>query len=192
MSANVWFEEVNIGLINELKKTVKIRNEQGLLVTLPDNAFMVRKPEKEFKFETFPCISIYNKDYKHDVLRYIDKQPVKKSISGNKAILEDIAIPFNLNYQIDFWSDFQTDMDTMTHTWLTSHFRQFNLDVIDDGGNNQSCNVLMQGSVIKSDLIQGSTRIFHSILNYLIWVEIDEETVYNTDIVTNINLQVTE
>ena len=188
MSANVWFEEVNRGLIAELKNSVKIKDSNGSLVSLPDNAFVVRKPEKEFKFETFPCISIYNKDYKHDVLRYVECEKVVKQISGNKALIEDTAVPFNLSYQIDFWADYQSDMDCITRTWLMSHFRQFNLNVIDDGGNPRSCNVLSQGSIIKSDLMQGNNRLFHSILNYLIWVEIDDEIGYNTDIVTKINV----
>lgn len=188
MSANVWFEEVNRGLIDELKNSVKIKDSNGSLVSLPDNAFVVRKPEKEFKFETFPCISIYNKDYKHDVLRYVEGEKVVKQISGNKALIEDTAVPFNLSYQIDFWADYQSDMDCITRTWLMSHFRQFNLNVIDDGGNPRSCNVLSQGSIIKSDLMQGNNRLFHSILNYLIWVEIDDEIGYNTDIVTKINV----
>lgn len=188
MSANVWFEEVNTGLIAELKRTVKIKNQQGSLVTLPDNAFTIRKPEKEFMFETLPCVSIYNKDYKHDALRYVDNQPVKRSVNNGIATVEDIAVPFNLTYQIDFWSNFQSDMDVMTRTWLSTHFRQFNLDVIDDGGNNRSCNVLMQGKIVKSDLIQGSDRIFHSILNYLIWVEIDDEIQYNVNTVNKINI----
>lgn len=188
MSANVWFEEVNRGLIAELKNSVKIKDSNGSLVSLPDNAFVVRKPEKEFKFETFPCISIYNKDYKHDVLRYVEGEKVVKQISGNKALIEDTAVPFNLSYQIDFWADYQSDMDCITRTWLMSHFRQFNLNVIDDGGNPRSCNVLSQGSIIKSDLMQGNNRLFHSILNYLIWVEIDDEIGYNTDIVTKINV----
>lgn len=192
MSANVWFEEVNTGLLNELRKTVKIRNESGLLIPLRDEAYMVRKPEEDFKFETYPCVSIYNLSYTHDPFRY-NPEPVTISKDSVKSVMEESAIPFNLLYQIDFWSRYQTDMDTMTRTWLTSHFRQFNLAVVDDGGTERTCNCLVQGSVVKSDLILNGERLFHSIIKLLIWVELDDEIRYNKPIAgsRNIGLQQT-
>lgn len=186
MSANVWFEEVNIGLLKEIKDTVRIKDANGVLVELPDEALVVRKPEEDFKFETFPCISIYTRNYRHDPLRYNPTPVVVGQDEENATItLEDSAVPFNLDYQIDFWSKYQEDMDTMTRTWLTSHFRQFNLSVIDDGGTERTCNCLAKGSVIKSDLVRGGERLFHSIVNIQIWVELDGENRYNKPMVVD-------
>lgn len=184
MSANVWFEEVNIGLLQELKNTVRIRNSKGVLVALEDKALIIRKPEEDFKFEVFPCISIYNITYKHEPLRY-NPEPIKvgEDKENKLVILEDSAIPFDLTYQIDFWSKYQEDMDYMTRTWLNTHFRQFNLKVIDDGGTERTCNCLTQGSVIKSDLLLSGERLFHSIIKLHIWVELDNETRYNKHMV---------
>lgn len=184
MSANVWFEEVNTGLIQELKNTVRVKNSNGVLTALGDKSFVVRKPEEDLKFEVFPCVSIYNKDYKFDPQRY-DPQLIKvgEDKTNKLVTMEEPHIPFNLTYQIDFWSRYQTDMDTMTRTWLTKHFRQFNLSVKDDGNTTRSCNCMMQGSVIKSDLVDGKERLFHSIVNLKIWVEIDSETRYNMPMV---------
>ena len=184
MSANVWFEEVNTALLNEIKDTVRIKNSNGELLALEDKALMIRKPEEDFKFEIFPCVSIYNINYKHDPLRY-SSEPIVVGLdaNNNQMLLEDPAIPFNLFYQIDFWSEYQTDMDCMTRTWLSKHFRQFNLKVIDDGGVERSCNCLSQGSVIKSDLVYKGDRLFHSIIKLQIWVELDEETRYNKPMV---------
>lgn len=189
MSANVWFEEVNTGLLNELRKTVKIKNASGLLVSLNDEAFVVRKPEEDFKFESYPCVSIYNLDYKHDPVRY-NPSPVKVSanIENGFVTLEDPAVPFNLSYQLDFWAEYQTDMDCMTRTWLKSHFRQFNLVVVDDGGTKRTCNCLMKGSVVKSDLVLNGERLYHSIIKLLIWVELDDEIRYNEPIAGNRNI----
>ena len=183
MSANVWFEEVNTGLLNEIKNTVKIKNRKGLLVPLDDKALMVRKPEEDFKLESFPCVSIYNLSYKHDPMRY-NPEPivVGKDLERGIATLEDSAVPFNLEYQLDFWSDYQTDMDYMTKTWLKSHFRQFNLKVVDDGGTERTCNCLVQGSIVKSDLVLNGERLYHSIIKLLIWVELDDEIRYNNPI----------
>ncbi len=63
------------------------------------------------------------------------------------------------------------------------HFRQFNLDVVDDGGTERSCNCLRQGRLVKSDLVSGGERLFHSVIIYHIWVELDSETRYNKPMV---------
>ena len=135
MSANVWFEEVNKGLINEILKTVRIKNSSEDLVPLQKEAVIVRKPEEDFKLELLPCISIYNLSYKHDSKRY-NPEPLKvtEDEQNHLITLEEPAVSFNLDYQLDFWSEYMIDMDVMTGTWLSNHFRQFNLKVIDDGG----------------------------------------------------------
>ena len=193
MSANVWFEEVNTGLIKEIKDTVRVKNANGVLVALEDEALVVRKPEEDFKFEVFPCVSIYNLSYRHDLLRY-NPAPVRvgEDVENNIVVLEDPATPFNLNYQIDLWAKYQTDMDCMTRTWLMKHFRQFNLNVIDDGGVERSCNCLMQGSVVKSDLVLNGERLFHSIIKLQIWVELDGETRYNKPMVVQRDIDASE
>ena len=71
----------------------------------------------------------------------------------------------------------------MTRSWLVKHFRQFNLPVIDDGGVERTCNCMMKGSVVKSDLVLNKERLFHSIVNLEIWVELDDETRYNMPVV---------
>lgn len=193
MSANVWFEEVNIGLINEIKNTVRVRNANGVLVALEDNQIIIRKPEEDFKLEVFPCVSIYNLSYGHDPIRY-NPSPVivGDDKEKNALIMEESATPFNLLYQLDFWSRYQTDMDYMTKKWLMKHFRQFNLSVIDDGGTERSCNCLIQGKATKSDLVLEGERLFHTIIKYLIWVELDDETRYNKPKVDNVLISTKE
>ena len=186
MSANVWFEQVDVALISEIKNTVFHKNQSGILVPLEDTAIIVRKPEEEFKLETFPCVSIYNTTYKFDYKRH-SSEPVQVGIDlENKTlIMEEPAVPFNLSYQIDFWSKYQDDMNTMTMTWLSKHFRQFNLSVIDDGGVERSSNCLMRTRPTKSDLVSGGERLFHTIISYDIWVELDSQTRYNVSMVTS-------
>ena len=193
MSANVWFEEVNTGLLQELKNTIRVRDINGVLVALDDRALIIRKPEEDFKFEAFPCVSIYNLNYRHDPLRY-NPSPIKvgEDLDNNQIILEDPAVPFNLNYQIDFWAKYQTDIDYMTKSWFMKHFRQFNLKVIDDGGVERSCNCLTQGSVAKYDLILDGERLFHSLIKLQIWVELDDETRYNKPMVIRRDISASE
>lgn len=193
MSANVWFEEVNTGLLNEIKDTVRYKNANGVLVALEDKALVIRKPEEDFKFEVFPCVSIYNLNHRFDPLRY-NPAPVKvgEDLENKQVILEDPAVPFNLEYQIDFWAEYQEDMDCMTRTWLIKHFRQFNLKVIDDGGVERSCNCLSQRSSVKSDLVLNGERLFHSIIKLQIWVELDDETHYNKPMVVQRDIDASE
>ena len=192
MSANVWFEEVNIGLLEEIKNTVRIKNSKGVLNALKDEALLIRKPEEDFKLEVFPCVSIYNLSYKHDPVRYNPSPVIIEEDEKNKVVvMEDPAVPFNLDYQIDFWAKYQEDMDCMTRTWLSKHFRQFNLKVVDDGGVERTCNCLIQGSVVKSDLVLNGERLFHSIIKYQIWVELDDETRYNKPMVIQRSIDAT-
>ena len=192
MSANVWFEEVNIGLLEEIKNTVRVKNSKGVLKALKDEALLIRKPEEDFKLEAFPCVSIYNLSYKHDPVRYNPSPVMVEEDEKNKVVvMEDSAVPFNLDYQIDFWAKYQEDMDCMTRTWLSKHFRQFNLKVVDDGGVERTCNCLIQGSVAKSDLVLNGERLFHSIIKYQIWVELDDETRYNKPMVIQRSIDAT-
>ena len=192
MSANVWFEEVNIGLLEEIKNTVRVKNSKGVLKALKDEALLIRKPEEDFKLEVFPCVSIYNLSYKHDPVRYNPSPVIIEEDEKNKVIvMEASAVPFNLDYQIDFWAKYQEDMDCMTRTWLSKHFRQFNLKVVDDGGVERTCNCLIQGSVAKSDLVLNGERLFHSIIKYQIWVELDDETRYNKPMVIQRSIDAT-
>ena len=192
MSANVWFEEVNIGLLEEIKNTVRVKNSKGVLRALKDEALLIRKPEEDFKLEVFPCVSIYNLSYKHDPVRYNPSPVIIEEDEKNKVVvMEDSAVPFNLDYQIDFWAKYQEDMDCMTRTWLSKHFRQFNLKVVDDGGVERTCNCLIQGSVAKSDLVLNGERLFHSIIKYQIWVELDDETRYNKPMVIQRSIDAT-
>ena len=193
MSANVWFEQVDVALISEIKNTVFHKNQSGILVPLEDTAIIVRKPEEEFKLETFPCVSIYNLTYGHDPLRYNPALvKVGEDTENHLVILEEPAVPFNLDYQIDFWSKYQSDMDSMTRTWLMKHYRQFNLKVVDDGGAERTCNCLMKGKVTKSDLVLNNERLFHSVIKLQIWVELDDEIRYNKPMVTDRTINTSE
>lgn len=190
MSANVWFEEVDRGLLNEIRNTVKIRDMHGVLIPLEDNQLIVRKPEEDFKIEQYPCVSIYNLSEKFDPKRYNSRSVVvSRDYETKQATLEEPAVPFNLLYQIDFWAEYQEDMNFMTRQWLMKHFRQFNLDVVDDGGVKRSCNCIKNENPKKSDLILNKERLFHTIFSYYIWVELDDEIRYNKPMVTDINIK---
>lgn len=189
MSASVWYEQIERALTREIKESVVIYNKKGNPIPLDDKAITVRKPEDDFLVETFPCVSIYSPTSQFDVQRYNPVPVVKERYPEiHKMRVEDTAVSFNLDYQIDFWSRYITDMNDMTRSWLIKHFRQFNLPVIDVGGYDRNCNCMRTNELTKSDLVQGGKRLFHSYLTYRIWVELDEETRYNVDMVTSVKI----
>ena len=191
--SSIWKEEVDTGLINEIFNTVRVPNSKGILVPLSskEKQVLVRKPEEDFKPEKYPCVSIYNTGDNFSTKRY-NPNIIKKHIEGNVLTYEEGAVPFDLIYNIDFWARYQTDMNSMTKEWLKHHFRQFNLLVTDDGGNEVYVNCLRSGNARKSDLMSGGERLFHTIISYRIWVEIKDETPYNTNVATKVNIDVSQ
>lgn len=186
MSANVWYEEVERGLKEEILKTVKYLSTAGTIELVTSDMVFVRDPEEDLREELIPCVTITPLFDRFDPKRY-NPNPVIMSRNEEENMLEmqDSAVSFNLYYQIDFWSRYREDMNVMTRTWLKGHFRQFNLTVIDDGGVERSSNVLLNEQMKSSDLLKNQTRLFHSIISYVIWVELDDELGYNVNMVAD-------
>ena len=172
-SSSVWFEQVDTALINYIKGIVKLPNNHNILTPVP---VKVRKPDEDFKIEEYPCITLYNLySVKDDIRYYPDTIVVERDIDRKRLIEEKSAIPYNLFYQIDFWSRQQSHMNDMTRLWLGNHpDKCFNLPVKDISGVNRDSFVLMTDDLRKSDFLTGTDRTFHSSLTYKVWVEIDE------------------
>ena len=188
-SESVWFEQIDSALISLIQSTVSVYNSQGTLVPVP---VKVRKPDEDFKIEEYPCITLYNLYSKRDEIRYYpDKNIVSRDVEHKTLELESSAIPYTLVYQIDFWSKLQIDMNSMTRQWLGSFpDRHFNLDVYDMAGNKRSSNVMLKDDLKKSDLLDGNERLFHSMLTYHIWVELDELPSATVPMVVEVSLKV--
>ena len=120
-----------------------------------------------------------------DRLRGID-------LSTGKGNLEKTAVPYSVQYQIDFWSTKQKDMNSMLSQWCFNVSRDFILPVTDSGGNIRDTFGMQVGDTLKrQDSLKGNDRVFRSILTYKIWAEIDEEDVNNLEqcnIVTEIEV----
>ena len=189
MSANVWSEEVERGLKQEILNTVFYLTDTGIKAPLTEDMVFVRDPEEDLREEQIPCVTITPLYNRFDARRY-NPNPVIMSRNDEENLLtmQDSAVPFNLFYQIDFWSRYKEDINLMTSTWLRKHFRQFNLKVVDDGGTERSSNVIVNESLRESDLLKNQKRLFHSIISYVIWVELDDEVGYNVPMVAERNL----
>ena len=184
MSANVWFEEVERGLKEEILRTVEYLTPAGVKEPVSNEMVFVRDPEEDLREEEIPCVTITPIMNRFDPKRY-NPNPVviSRDTKNNIAHVQESAVSFNLVYQIDFWSRYREDMNIMTSSWIKKHFRQFNLPVVDDGGVVRSSNVLIYESMKPVDLMKNQKRLYHSIISYVIWVELDDEVGYNVPMV---------
>ena len=172
MSETVWYEQIDKGLIELIKRIVKLRTVEGDLVSVP---VFIRKPENDFIIDEYPCVTIYNLYTEFDKVRMDNRKVVvERDIPNNRLILEETSIPYSLYYQIDFWSKYQSEMNEMLMKWLGNVSRDFNLEVQDMSGNSRSCYMLLKDNMKKSDILDGTERLYHSMTTYRIYVEIDE------------------
>lgn len=186
-SESVWFEQVDTALIDYIQSVVKLEDSMGYLVPVPVS---IRKPDEDFKIEAYPCITLYNLYSQRDEVRYFPGSVVvSRDYDASTLVTERGAIPYNLFYQIDFWSRYQTDMNEMTRKWLSYHpDRCFNLPVKDMSGKDRSSFVLMTDDLKKSDLLENSERLFHSMMTYRVWVELDDNIQTVKPMVSSIDL----
>jgi len=185
-SESVWFEEVNTSLVSYIKSIVKLPNSSGVLVSVPVE---IRKPDKDFRIEHYPCISVYNLYSRKDDVRFFSGNVVVSQNEEEKTlVVERGAIPYSLTYQIDFWTTLQTDMDEMTRLWFGAHpDKDFNLSVLDKSGKSRRCYVLQRdNNLVKSDYVEGIKRIFQSSATYVFSVELDEKIQKEVPMITDI------
>lgn len=163
---SVWLEQIDSALIRFIRKHIKFNGNPVKVI--------VRKPEDDFYSEEYPVVSIYCL-YDHFSRERYEPQDVVVGETEENLILEKSALPYDLSYQIDFWSAYQSDMNYMLKQWKTLGF-WFNLTVEDVSGNERSCFVRSKGDFNKSDIFQAEKRLFHCSETFQIWTELDEGT----------------
>lgn len=178
MSDSVWFEQVDIALMRLLGKVIQIDGKPVKVV--------IRKPDEDFIEEDYPLVSIYNLYDRFSKNRYSPEPVVVSHNEGdNSLILEESALPYDLFYQIDFWSTLQSDMNSMTKQWKKFSKFWFNLDVFDESGKPRSCFVLSRNDFNKADLMKSGKRLFHSFGTYKVQVELDGNVRTKAPMLTN-------
>jgi hypothetical protein len=175
-SESVWFEEIDTALIDYINSVVSV-------------PVQVRKPELDFKDEEYPIITIYNLYPRYDIMRKSEDKVVSKDETNKVHTIEAGAEPFNLAYQIDFWSMLHSDMNDMLQKWLYKHSRDFMLPVKDKSGNQRYSYATRNGDgITRSDEFTGNKRLYHSTYTYNIRVELDEKSQVTKPMVTEIDI----
>lgn len=179
MSETIWFEQVDSALMKLLRTVIQIDGKPVKVV--------IRKPDEDFNEEDYPVVSLYNLYDRFSKGRY-SPEPivVSKNVNSSYAVLEESALPYDLFYQIDFWANLQSDMNSMLKQWKSFASFWFNLDVLDESGNLRSCFVISQNDFNKADLMKQGRRLFHSFGTYKVQVELDSNISKLLPIVTQV------
>lgn len=189
--STIWYESVDEGFVKEVLNSVKyINRDTGEPVSIPEDNIILVKPEEDFKEEVYPSVHITHLFDSHDKNRYNPNQlVVGRNYETNMAQMKDSPVPFSLFYQLDFYAKYQTDLNTMTSSWLKKHFRQFNLKVVDSDEDEITINVMVNENMKSLDFLEGYERIYRKTISYRIWVELDDEIIYNVPMVKDVSVK---
>lgn len=180
MNTSAWSEQIDTALVTLLENTL----------VLPDTEveIFVRNPEKDLYIETYPCASVYSLYTRFDEKRHY---PTQKHILSSDEVNyltteEDVSLPFKLNYQLDFWAKYKTDMNLMSALWLSKYYCFFNLPIIDESGVERTLFVQRRDSFTPHDYFEKRERIYHSTMTYEVWGDLDQTVPVITDTVAEV------
>lgn len=170
-SRTVWWDEVNHGLIKEIKQ---IYGETVQVAFRSDDDVQAKIPIQ------YPRILITNLEEKFDRKRY-SPFPVEVRSDDTTVTLEESAKPFNLTFQIDLVSKTIMEMNRLSMIW-NNHFIDFNnLDVVDQEGTTRSVYMKNVYQTKADSRSQNGERLFRKIYIYEVRVEIDEVKEYTSN-----------
>jgi hypothetical protein len=172
--ATVWYDEIDAGLKAEIQRCVRLAAQGGGSAPVP---VCVRKPDEDFKIESYPSATIYNTHTRRSEYRQNryenDLEPVR-DMEARRIAVPLMDVPYDAFYQLDFWSLTNADMNRMTDSWIRRHaFRQFNLPVVNRDGEEESVLAVQTEGWVKSDALSGTSRLFHQAARYKIQAYVD-------------------
>ena len=151
-------------------------------------AFM-RTPEKEYAVPVYPSASITFLNAIYDEERDAPndyKARISTDALEHSAVFEDFATPYLLVYQLDFWSKYKKDMNSILKQWGVFAKKRFTLPVKDESGNIRKCLLTLIGSLVPREYMSGGERIYQTSQVFNVQVEIDLGIQETIPIVTEI------
>lgn len=188
MSSTVWKEQIDTALISYISSTIgNVRDETGAftipITVLPDF------PEREFVEEnTLPAVTFFiaisRPDYiKKSSVCYQDSYGEKDLVNKTVEVLAPTK-PFILQYQIDFWAEYQTHLVDMTLKWDGCVEPRFLLPVKNADGESLLIPVLLQATYAFGTIAKKNQRLFRKSYFYNIAAETDELPIVEAPLVT--------
>lgn len=169
VSDTIWNREILKGFIDLLKEKFAGKFSKFKVIA--------RKPDEDFKLETYPCAVLQITNSRFSVDRYYKKESyvVSKDIENNRGIVDKPPLTYDINLQLDFYANKENDLDTLEITWLSYFRRDFNLQVKTRGGNDDDVHVMPDVGVSKRlDEMDGKDRLFRRCFNYKVYGRIEE------------------
>lgn len=163
-SDTIWNKEIYNGFKQLLQK---IYGEKFNVV--------ICKPDEDFKIEEFPCAVLQIPTYKFSIDRWskIDRYVAGRD-ENNNYVIDSTPLPFDVYLQMDFYTKFQDDIDTLQIKWLSKFGRDLMLEVETRGGKPSSVLVLPEGGAKRLDEVTGKERLFRLVQNFRVFARIDE------------------
>lgn len=182
-SESVWLRQIDSALLELFR---------GIMSD--DVNVLIRKPDMDFNKESFPCVSIFNLGYNRDPLRdYPFLVTVGRDDENIRLTRERGAIPYNMHYQIDFWTTLLEDMNRITLKWLSNIPEGYlNLEARDVSGNPHSLFMRMENNISRADEVEGNKRLFRATFDIKIWTEIDERVQSSVPYIKEVIIKVNE
>ena len=173
-SATIWNREIFAGL--QVLFADVFANFGGKKIPV-----VVRKPDEDFKVESYPCIVLQITGATFSAGRSVKRETVKVSIDKENytGIIRKTALPYDLALQIDFYSLSENELDSMIIKWLSKSRREFVLNVKNRGGDDDDClvtpnNGTVELNVVRLDEMNGDDRLFRACMNYTVYGRIEE------------------
>lgn len=190
MSSTIWNEQIYDGFLKLLKENVKVRNAQGGYEAVEN--VTVRKPELALSSDTLPAVTIQNYHIGRAVVNQIGKVPTYENLNSDKGTVEYTKQPvkFWLYFQVDFWAEYQQDIDDMVLTWLSvAPDVGGALKVVDTGGEEQTVSC----SLVNEKVLDGTDtdkRLFRRTFSYKVSGRVDESVPEIHKYVTGVDITI--
>jgi hypothetical protein len=186
-SNSIWYEEIVTGL-KEVLSVVKYTNN-GVLTPVPITSENPAKDKAKY-----PCIVLKDYDLKFDPMRYNPNYVLtSKDTTRYKGIEESPAIPYNIYYQIDFWSTTLTHASEMLRYWLAAFNGRGYLNVHDKAGIAQRCAMLQVGHMHKAEhKLESGLIVYQRVFSYNIQVYLDEGDIREINLVKEVVIDISK
>lgn len=171
-SHTVWNKEIFAGFMDLLHDIF----DNGLPV-------VVKKPDEDFKVESYPCVILQATNYKFSVDRWYkyDEYMVARDTENFLGVVDKTPLPFDISVQMDFYSKSQEILEDMTVAWLFRFRRDLLLHVRCRGWEREGDSdfeddvlVLQEGEAKRMDEVQYSDRLFRACYNFNVHGKIEE------------------
>ena len=171
-SHTVWNREIFEGFMSLLHKIYGDK--------LPVH---VKKPDEDFKVESYPCVILQVTNYKFSIDRWYkyDEYMVARDTENFLGVVDKTPLPFDISLQMDFYSKTQTELESMTVAWLFRFRRDLLLHVKCKGWEKDGDTdfeddvlVLQEGVAKRMDEVQYSDRLFRACYNFNVHGKIEE------------------